>query len=131
MRVAALLLATTLLFACKNQDVPGPGGPAVEPVPTKPAVDPKPLTDPSPVVDPPAVDPVPAASGSCKSDGDCRSFSDYCKGCDCRVLGPGEHEPKCDGPGVRCLVDPCTRFTPACVAGKCTLQEKAKDAPTK
>lgn len=52
-------------------------------------------------------------------DADCRLFSDYCTGCDCRALAPGASDPKCKGPGVRCIADPCGRKRAACMEGTC------------
>jgi hypothetical protein len=59
------------------------------------------------------------AGGACTSDDDCRLEADYCTGCDCRSLAKGETVPKCPGPGVQCLVDPCERLTARCLNGKC------------
>lgn len=68
---------------------------------------------------------VPPATGAkgaaCKSDADCVLFSNYCTGCDCRALGRDEGTPKCAGPGVRCLVDPCMKRHAACVEGRCSV----------
>jgi hypothetical protein len=68
--------------------------------------------------------PVTPAAGACTSDGDCRLFSDYCTGCDCRALARDEQDPTCDGPGVRCVADPCMTKTAVCEAGKCTAKDK-------
>ena len=69
-----------------------------------------------------------ASSGStgpgqprCASDAECRLFSDYCDGCACRALAPGEAEPTCKGTTVQCLVDPCQGKRAACAAGACTI----------
>jgi hypothetical protein len=64
------------------------------------------------------VKPLPTES-QCTTDADCTLVADYCTGCDCRALGPGESLPKCAGPGVSCLVDPCGTKTAACVGGMC------------
>ncbi len=50
----------------------------------------------------------------CQSDADCYLFSDYCTGCDCRALRTTDLVPTCDGPGVRCLVDPCMGKSATC-----------------
>jgi hypothetical protein len=59
---------------------------------------------------------------ACSKDADCRTFSDYCTGCDCRVLGKQEKDPTCSGPGVRCLADPCRDRAAACQDGHCVLK---------
>jgi hypothetical protein len=64
------------------------------------------------------VDPGPGPA-QCAVDADCRLFSDYCTGCDCRVLAKGQPDPVCSGPGVRCLVDPCGDLVAFCSAGRC------------
>jgi hypothetical protein len=58
----------------------------------------------------------------CASDADCRAVADYCTGCDCRALGPREELPFCDGPGVRCLRDPCDGQTAVCEGSLCVLR---------
>ena len=58
----------------------------------------------------------------CKVDADRRIFSDYCTGCNCRVLGAHDADPTCGGPGVRCIADPCTGHAAACVTGACVLK---------
>ena len=65
----------------------------------------------------------PPTTGGCQTDADCRTFSDYCTGCDCRALSTSEPDPICDGPGVRCLVDPCGASTAVCNTrtGACEL----------
>ena len=64
----------------------------------------------------------PAESAArCKADADCRLEGDYCKGCDCRALGPGEKLPPCDGPGVRCIANPCMNKKAVCKAGACVV----------
>lgn len=62
---------------------------------------------------------------ACKSDADCRTFSDYCTGCDCRVLSVGQKDPVCPGPGVQCFVDPCFNKQAACENGQCVLRSTA------
>lgn len=59
---------------------------------------------------------------ACASDADCELAQDYCTGCDCRALAPGESLPPCDGPGVQCLVDPCADRKAACVSGECIVK---------
>lgn len=67
------------------------------------------------------------APSTCSKDADCRAFSDYCTGCDCRALLKSEGDPKCSGPGVRCVADPCRDKSAVCRAGRCAIA----DAPTK
>jgi hypothetical protein len=64
------------------------------------------------------------AGPKCRSDSDCRLFSDYCTGCDCRALRFSEPGPTCDGPGVRCLIDPCMGKAAVCdlPSGKCVVR---------
>jgi hypothetical protein len=66
--------------------------------------------------------------GPCATDSDCRLYDDYCTGCDCRSLAKSDPEPKCAGPGVRCLVQPCGTKVAACVAGRCALKDKTTAA---
>lgn len=66
--------------------------------------------------------PPPPVGSECTSDSDCRAVDDYCTGCDCRALAPGERLPVCTHPGVRCFAQPCATKTAACVNGSCTIQ---------
>jgi hypothetical protein len=68
--------------------------------------------------------PVEQTPGACASDEDCRLFSDYCTGCDCRALAKGEADPTCDGPGVRCIADPCMNKAATCQNGACVAVDK-------
>lgn len=79
----------------------------------------------------PKVDAGVASGGTCKVDGDCRLFDDYCTGCDCRALNKTDADPKCSGPEVRCLVQPCANKTAVCEAGKCVARAKDAAAPLK
>lgn len=63
--------------------------------------------------------------GACEKDEDCRAFSDYCTGCDCRPLSRQQLDPKCPGPGVRCVADPCLNRGAVCKSGKCALTDRA------
>jgi hypothetical protein len=63
------------------------------------------------------------APSTCAKDADCRAFSDYCTGCDCRALLKSEGDPKCTGPGVRCVSDPCRDKTAVCRAGRCAIAD--------
>jgi|GEM_PF-3389873 len=64
------------------------------------------------------------ANGICTKDADCTLSSDYCKGCDCRALGPKQELPACTGPGVRCFADPCMKKVAMCNAGRCEVAAK-------
>ncbi|HVU05388.1 MAG TPA: hypothetical protein VHE30_26760 [Polyangiaceae bacterium] len=59
--------------------------------------------------------------GACTTDADCRTQADYCSGCDCRALGPGQTVPACNGAAVQCFADACLDKTAACVNGACVL----------
>ena len=59
---------------------------------------------------------------ACQSDADCRMQADYCTGCDCEALGPGENVRGCAGSAVSCLVDPCAGKSVLCVRGQCLAE---------
>jgi len=61
----------------------------------------------------------PPASWVCKSDSDCQLKSDYCDGCNCRVLGVGGSLATCTSATVQCLVDPCANKLAMCRFGQC------------
>jgi hypothetical protein len=61
-------------------------------------------------------------AGSCDTDDDCRLSANYCGGCNCLALGPGEQEPVCKGEQVACFVNPCLGIEPFCDAGKCVAE---------
>lgn len=63
-----------------------------------------------------------ASAKACAKDADCTLFSDYCGGCTCRGLGPGDGQPRCPGKPVQCLVDPCLRKVAACEGGRCVAR---------
>lgn len=61
----------------------------------------------------------------CKRDEDCRLVANYCGGCNCLALGPGQSEPKtCDEGEVACLVFPCFGLEAVCEAGRCTTADE-------
>lgn len=60
-----------------------------------------------------------SGSSACQTSADCQLQADYCTGCDCVALGPGEKLRACPGAGVSCLVDPCGSKSAQCVSGKC------------
>jgi hypothetical protein len=63
----------------------------------------------------------PDAGVECRQDSDCRLQADYCGGCNCLALAPGESAPKCSGDEVACFVWPCHDQSAHCVAGSCEL----------
>jgi hypothetical protein len=62
------------------------------------------------------------SSAECRSDSDCHLEDNYCGGCNCLALAPGESGPTCSNP-VSCFASPCavTSGTAACVDGQCVL----------
>lgn len=63
------------------------------------------------------------ACGACRANSDCRKVDNYCGGCNCLALGPGEIGPRCRNP-VNCFVSPCA-VTPGeavCENGRCVLR---------
>ena len=74
-------------------------------------------------------EPPPSTGGACRSNSDCRTFSDYCTGCDCRALSICEKDPVCPGPGVQCLVDPCSGKEALCDGGRCVLHDRRAECP--
>jgi len=64
----------------------------------------------------------PPTTAECQKDSDCTLQANYCTGCNCDALAPGESVPPCNGAGVQCLVDPCQTKTAACVNGACVAQ---------
>jgi hypothetical protein len=61
----------------------------------------------------------PSRRATCYSDADCHVAANYCDGCECVVLGPGESLPKCTGTPVQCFVDPCRGVEAHCDNGHC------------
>ena len=57
----------------------------------------------------------------CKTDADCTLVADYCGGCNCLALGPGESAPKCQGDEVACFVWPCQGLAASCDEGQCAV----------
>jgi hypothetical protein len=60
--------------------------------------------------------------GSCDADADCRLVDDYCQGCNCVALGPGEGVPPCSEPPVQCLRQPCEGLAAVCQDGRCVAR---------
>ena len=65
---------------------------------------------------------VPESGSTCTTVADCQLVSDYCGGCNCLALSPGQKPPACPGQMVQCLIDPCQLKTAACVNGRCVAQ---------
>jgi hypothetical protein len=63
-----------------------------------------------------------AQGGACSRDADCTLKADYCTGCDCVALAPGQNLRPCSGPGVQCFADPCGMKTAACQNGTCVAR---------
>jgi hypothetical protein len=60
------------------------------------------------------------ADGTCASDSDCTIADDYCGGCACDALGPGQSAKTCSNP-VNCFAEPCAGKVAWCnpVSHKC------------
>jgi hypothetical protein len=56
--------------------------------------------------------------GYCNSDGDCKLVDDYCGGCKCDAIGPGQSAPTCTNP-VQCLKEPCQGQVAHCLNHAC------------
>jgi len=61
-------------------------------------------------------------AAACARDADCRLEADYCTGCDCVALAPGQSVKACSGPGVRCFADPCGTKQAACQDHACVVR---------
>jgi hypothetical protein len=62
------------------------------------------------------------ADTTCTTNADCIVTADNCTMCTCRALAKSASLPKCSGPGVQCLVDPCMNKTAACVNANCVAR---------
>jgi len=62
-----------------------------------------------------------AGGGACTTDADCHLVANYCGGCNCDALAPGEKD-TCTGEVVQCFADPCLTKTAACVSGQCVAE---------
>ncbi|KYF57263.1 hypothetical protein BE08_22270, partial [Sorangium cellulosum] len=60
-------------------------------------------------------------SRACQTDDDCSVAADYCGGCNCIALAPGESAPVCHGDEVACVVWPCLGLEARCEAGACVV----------
>jgi hypothetical protein len=63
----------------------------------------------------------PGGLGACRIDEDCRLFDDYCTGCQCLALRTSDPNPKCAGPGVKCVQAPCANKMAACQSFRCAV----------
>jgi hypothetical protein len=63
----------------------------------------------------------PGTSTACNTDADCRTFSDGCGICSCRPFAKTSPDPKCPGPRMACLIDPCTGLQTICRQGNCMI----------
>lgn len=70
---------------------------------------------------PDALGPKDPSKMECKSDADCTLVADYCGGCNCLSLAPGESAPKCEGDEVACFAWPCQGRAPYCNEGQCAV----------
>src|SRR5205814_7400550 len=65
------------------------------------------------------------AGAPCTADGDCRLFDNYCGGCACDALGKNDPDPKCSGPLVACVRQPCMGKVAACLKGRCAVADSS------
>jgi hypothetical protein len=99
---------------------PAPGVRPANTPPVNPFVPSGPLADgASPGAAQPKAEP--ATSTACTTDSDCRTFSDACGICSCRPFAKTSPDPKCPGPRMSCLIDPCTGQGVFCRKGNCAL----------
>lgn len=69
-------------------------------------------------------------AGACKTDADCRLEANYCGGCGCEALGPGQSGVACSDP-VQCFRYPCEGLSAVCVSGGCrAIQQLGRDCST-
>jgi hypothetical protein len=68
--------------------------------------------------------------GACNSDSDCKLSDNYCGGCACDALGPGQTPTTCSNP-VNCFVQPCMNKVAKCdlATHKCTAAPKPAGVP--
>lgn len=64
-------------------------------------------------------------TGACNTDADCKLSDNYCGGCACDALGPGQTPTTCSNP-VNCFVQPCMNKVAKCdlATHKCTAAPK-------
>jgi hypothetical protein len=69
-----------------------------------------------------------ADAGTCATDADCRLSDNYCGGCACDALGPGQSPATCSSP-VMCLRQPCAGMTARCDAATHRCQAAPSTPP--
>jgi hypothetical protein len=62
---------------------------------------------------------------ACQTDADCSLVANYCGGCNCLAVGPGQSVPKCHDDVVACLQWPCQGYTASCYKGMCVASQGA------
>jgi hypothetical protein len=62
---------------------------------------------------------------SCQTDSDCSLAANYCGGCNCLAVGPGQSVPKCEGDVVACVQWPCHGYAAYCYDGTCVASQGA------
>jgi hypothetical protein len=134
--IVAIAVLASFVLACVRPDrAPAPdasAAPSVEPVgavPTTPAAPTAANTDPGTPSQTPQAKAEPGTSTACKTDADCRTFSDACGICSCRPFAKTSPDPKCPGPRMSCLIDPCMGLRTICRNGNCLIGEPSDAAP--
>ena len=134
--IVALAVLSSFVLACVRPDrAPSPdasAAPSVEPVGAIPTPPPAPTaanTDPGTPSQTPQAKAEPGTSTACKTDADCRTFSDACGICSCRPFAKTSPDPKCPGPRMSCLIDPCMGLRTICRNGNCLIGEPGDAAP--
>lgn len=67
--------------------------------------------------------PNPPPQRSCQTDDDCSLAADYCGGCNCFAVGPGQSVPECHGDVVACVQWPCQGYGAYCDGGTCVASQ--------
>jgi hypothetical protein len=67
-------------------------------------------------------------TASCNTDADCRIVDNYCGGCACDALGPGQTATSCTNP-VNCFAQPCAGKVAKCDVATHTCTVAAAPAP--
>lgn len=119
---AAALVGVGLCLACSPSPPPAPSSPTAPTASAASASSSVASVAASSSAAPSASAAPAAPAKACAKDADCTLFSDYCGGCTCRGLGPGDGQPRCPGKPVQCLVDPCLRKVAACDGGRCVAR---------
>ncbi len=63
------------------------------------------------------------SAGKCTKDSDCELSDNYCGGCACEALDPGEQPTTCSNP-VNCFAQPCLNKVARCQSNKCVVATK-------